>query len=107
MSITNLDDYVIIILREPFGRAICPFSFIDIVSEPVIDLGYNLLAYADWYIKTLYSPYINSFNLSIVLAESVSIGPVLLVDIVVSLSSCSRIDNFIDNIIVVEYLDNN
>ena len=106
-SITNLDNYVIVILRELFGRAICPFSFTDIVSESVTYLENDLLAHIDWDEQLLYLLHAHSLDLPLIFNKSVSFRPTLLVDVVVPPSLFGRIDNFIDNIITVGYSDKN
>ena len=107
MSITGLDDCAIIILREPFGRAICPFSFTDIVSEPVTNLGNDFSAYVEYDRKLLYSSHVHSLDPPITFNKSVSFRSALLADIVIPPSLYGRIDDFVDDIITIGYLDNN
>ena len=106
MSITSIDDFAVMILREPFGGAVCPFSFRDIVSEPATDLGNDLLA-SDWDETKFYSPYVEKLDPPTLLDTSVPFGQALPADVVVPPSLHGKMDDFIDDIITAEYADSN
>ena len=106
MSITSIDDFAVMILREPFGGAVCPFSFTDIVSEPATDLGNDLLA-SDWDNSKICSPHIEKLDPPALLDPSIPFGKALSVDAVVPPSSHGKMDDFIDDIITAGCADSN
>lgn len=106
MSITSIDDFAVMILREPFGGAVCPFSFTDIVSEPTTDLGNDLLN-SDWNDLVLYSPHIHTLDPPVLHDSTVPYGKALPANVVVPPSINGKMDDFIDDIITAGYADSN
>ena len=101
MSITTLDDYAILILRQTFGGAFGPFDFTDIASEPITHLGNDMLSRDDWDKEELCSPHIESITPPLVQDTSLHFGIAREADVVVPAEKYGKLDDFIDDIISV------
>ena len=62
MSMTTLDFYAVVILREKFGGAFYPYRFTDTISEPATNLGNDLLSCKDWNENEVFSPHVESLE---------------------------------------------
>ena len=80
---TTLDDYAVMILRETFGGAFCPYRFTDTISEPATDLGNDLLSCKDWNENEVFSPHVESLEPPLLFDHSVSFVPARTPDAVV------------------------
>ena len=70
-NITTLDEFDSIILRKTFGSTFCPCLFTDSISELLVDLRNDLLAYENWDGTTLCSPHAKELELQLLLDDSV------------------------------------
>ena len=103
MSITTLDDYAILILRQTFGGAFGPFDFTDIVSEPATDLANDLLSCEDWKEDEIFSLHVELIPPPELLSKDMPFGKARTADVVVPVSKYGKADDFIDDIISVGY----
>ena len=96
MIITKVDDVDLMILWMTFGRANGPFDWPEIITEPVTDLGNDLLN-SNWDETKIHYPRVEKLSVQVLLPTSSTFGKALHLGAAVPFWRRVKADDFLEN----------